>query len=62
MPVKSRSSYVGRRCDETDRNGNQCELPFGHDGGTRGDHVQHHSHDDDQPRTWVVHVQRLQKR
>ncbi len=37
MLVKHGSMYVGRLCDETDRSGDQCELSFGHDGGTHGD-------------------------
>ena len=48
------SSYRGRRCDAVDRDGNRCELPFGHERGRRGA-ARHLVSVDDQPRAWTSH-------
>ena len=49
------SRYLGRRCDAVDRDGNRCELPFGH-GQARGTASPHLTSVDDQPRVWATRL------
>jgi hypothetical protein len=47
------SRYRARRCDAVDRDGNRCELPFGHERGRTGAN-RHLVSVDDQPRVWTT--------
>ena len=47
------SRYRGRRCDAVDRDGDRCELPFGHERARRGT-SRHLVTVDDQPRAWTT--------
>jgi hypothetical protein len=49
----SESRYRARRCDAVDRDGNRCELPFGHERGRRNG-LRHLVRVDDQPRAWTT--------
>jgi hypothetical protein len=48
----TQSRYRARRCDAVDRDGDRCELPFGHERGARG--ARHLVSIDDQPRVWTT--------
>ena len=47
------SRYRDRRCDAVDRDGNRCELAFGHERGRTGT-SRHLVSVDDQPRVWTT--------
>jgi hypothetical protein len=51
--TSSISRYRARRCDAVDRDGNRCELAFGHERG-RIAASRHLVSVDDQPRVWTT--------